>query len=289
MRKRAATWQVTHLAILAGLAGVTAPGGSSAEVAIPVDTGAIIDQQLFSDQEAACGPAALANSLRFGTRPMVTAWEGFVGSDDATRLRFLIDRWFRNRPSAAFPGKKRLSFDGVLEEDLADACREVFADHGIPAPVAGYLDRLAGEKSPAFLARVHGAISDSLADGMPPILSLKTYIARRLKRMDDELAWELAAHHWVVITRVSPEPRPTDLGFGFDLIDPDGGKPSNAYIHTETRLDFQALKGTEARGQWLTGRPYLLVQAPAVLTLRPREADWPDRIIVVANFLISKP
>jgi hypothetical protein len=289
MTRMAATRRFSRLAALAGLVSAAAVGPSAGEVAIPIDPGAIIDQHLFSDQESACGPAALANSLRFGTEPMVSAWGGFVGGDDATRLRFLIDRWFRNLPSAAFPGKKRLSFDGVLEEDLADACREVFADHGIPAPVAGYLDRLAGEKSPAFLARVHGSLSDSLAGGMPPILSLKTYIARRLKRMDDELAWELAAHHWVVVAGVGKEPRPTDLGFTFDLIDSDGGRQSNAYIHTETRLDFHALKGTEARGLWLTGRPFLLVQAPAVLTLRPKEADWPDRIITVANFLIAKP
>lgn len=257
------------------------------DLAIPVDAGRLLNQHLFADGEAACGPAAVANCLRQGTPPMAAVWDNLVGGDDATRLRFLIDRWFRNRPSAAFPGKKRLSHDGVLEEDLADACREIWTEAGLPAPTGGYLDRRVGEKSPEFLARVHGLIAGSLRDGQAPILSLKTYIARRLKRMDDELAWELAQHHWVVVTGVRRELRPTDLGFALELIDPDGGRPSSAYVYAETRQDFNALKGTEARGHWLRGRPFLLVEAPGVLALRPKEADWPDRVIVVANFLLG--
>lgn len=272
---------------IAGTGRAQVSGETASDLAIAVDAGRLVSQHLFADGEAVCGPAAVVNCLRQGTPRMAAMWDGLVGGDDATRLRFVIDRWFRNRPSAAFPGKKRLSHDGVLEEDLADACREIWAEAGLPAPTGGYLDRRVGEKSPEFLARVHGLIAGSLRDGQPPILSLKTYIARRLKRMDDELAWELAQHHWVVVTGVRRDLRATDLGFAMELIDPDGARVSSAYVYAETRQDFNALKGTEARGEWLRGRPFLLVEAPGVLWLRPKEADWPDRVIVVANFLVG--
>lgn len=269
-----------------------APAGWAADketefLSIPVIPETVIRQRAYPDSPNACGPTALANCLKFGAPPLSAAWENLVGADDGTRLRFLIDRWFTGRESGVFPGKKRLSFDGTLEEDLAAAAVELATDQQLAPPRGGFLDRRPGEKSPAFLARVHEAIADSIRNGMPPILSLKTYVARRIERMDHQIAWEPAAHHWVVVTGVRRELRATDLGFAIDLIDPDGGRHTSAYLFAENRLNFRALKGTEARGQWLDGRPFLLVQAPGVLALRPDEAEWTDRVIVTANFLVG--
>ncbi len=269
-----------------------APAGWAAEkeaefLSIPVTPETVIRQQAYPDSPNGCGPTALANCLKFGPPPFLETWDGLVGGDDSTRLRFLIDRWFAGRQSGVYPGKKRLSFDGTLEEDLAAAAAEIATDHRLDRMRGDFLDRRAGEKSPAFLARVHGAISDSIRRGVPPLLSLKTFVARRIERMDHQVAWEAAAHHWVVVTGVRRELRPADLGFSIDLIDPDGGHLTSAYLFAENRLNFRALKGTEERGQWLDGRPFLLVQAPGVLALRPDEAQWRDRIIVTANFLIA--
>lgn len=258
------------------------------EIAVPVDPAAIIDQHLYTDSVNACGPTAIANSLRFGTPPMVATWNGFVGGDDTTRLRFAIDRWFLNRTSTIYPPNKRLSYDGVVEEDLAAGYNELLESVGLAPLNAGFLDRRIGEKSPAFLKRVHELISDSLEDGVPPVLSLKTYVARRIERMDNQIAWEPAAHHCVAVTGISRTLRPADLGFGIDLIDPNGGHQTRAFVYAENLLNFRALKGTQDKGDWLEGRPFLLVQAPGVLSLRPEKAEWPDRVIVVANFLIGK-
>lgn len=280
----AAPWSVMLPALaLTGAASEKEPDFLS----IPVTPETVIRQQIYVDSPNACGPTALANCLKFGSPPLRSAWEGFVGTDDTTRLRFLIDRWFAGRQSGVFPGKKRLSFDGTLEEDLAAAFNELAADQSLGKVQATFLDRQPGEKSPAFLARVHEAISDSIKGGIPPLLSLKTYVARRFERMDDQIAWEPSAHHWVLVTGVRRELRDADLGFPVDLIDPDGGRLTSAYIFAENRLNFRALKGIEAQGQWLDGRPFLLVQAPGVLALRPDEAGWTDRIIVTANFLIG--
>ena len=123
---------------------------------------------------------------------------------------------------------------------------------------------------------------------MPPILSLKTYTARRLEHMAGEVAWEPAAHHYVLVIRVPRSLREGELGFPVELLDPNGARPAAAFIHAETRQDFHALKGSQDTGAWLGGRPYLLVQAPGVLSLRPREAGPEDRIIVTANHLIGK-
>lgn len=256
-------------------------------LSLPVEDSAIIDQHLFEDSKNACAPAAVANALRFGSPKMQNTWEQFVGSDDKTRMRFLIDRWFRSQPSIEFPTKKRLSFDGVLEEDLAAACRELSEEYELPPLRGDYLDRLAGEKSPAFLARVHDYLTDSLESGVPPILSLKTHVARPVERLNDEVAWTYSAHHWVVVSGVQKELRIGDLGFSLNLIEPNGGYQTTAFIYAENLLNFRALKGSEGNGEWLSGRPFLLVQAPGVLSLRPDEAEWKDRVIVTANYLIA--
>lgn len=294
---RAAARHLKAVAIFAALAFTGWPAICGAQesapgipklVSLPVDPEALLDQALYVDSAKACAPAALANCLRQGPEPMRRAWAGFVGNDDTTRFRYLIDRWFRTPASAVFPRKKRFSFDGVLEEDLVAATTEMLEENQLPPFEAGYLDRLPGEKSPAFLARIHRKITASLAEGVPPILSLKTYVARRFEKHDDEVRWEPANHHWVVITAANAELRPTDLGFSIDLIDPNGGRRTSAYIYAENRLEFWALKGNPGTGEWLDGRPFLLVQAPGVLSLRPKEAEWTDRIIVVANFLVGR-
>ncbi|MCB1230409.1 MAG: hypothetical protein KDN19_09095 [Verrucomicrobiae bacterium] len=285
------TWRLpAALVCLSALA--TSIAGAEQEksdrICLTVDRNVLVDQNCFTDSSGACGPTSVANCLKLGTPEMSRAWESFVGADDATRLRFLIDRWFRSRPSIEFPEKKRFSFDGVLEEDLAAACHDLSSDLKLPKLKGAYLDRQPGESSRDFLARIHKSIASSLEAGCPPILSLKSYIARRRESLDDEVAWQFATHHWVVVTGVRRELRFTDLGFSVDLVDPNGGFETSAFIYAENQLNFRALKGTEEKGQWLSGRPYLLVQAPGVLSLRPHGATWKDRLVVTANFLISK-
>ena len=65
------------------------------------------------------------------------------------------------------------------------------------------------------------------------------------------------------------------------------GRRTSAYVYAENRLEFWALQGNPGTGEWLDGRPFLLVQAPGVLSRRPKEAEWTARIIVVANFLVG--
>lgn len=254
---------------------------------LEVDSGVLIDQALFVEVRDACAPAALANSLRQGTPSHRSAWSQLTGRDDTARFRYLIDRWFRTPNSALYPRKKRLSFDGVLEEDLAAATNEMLTDLELPTLTSGYLNRSEGESSHEFLTRIHRLIRTSLERGTPPMLSLKTYVAHRQEKRDDEIDWEPTNHHWVVVTGISTRLRPTDLGVSLDLIDPNGGRETSAFLFAENRLEFWALKGDLEQGKWLGGRPFLLVQAPGVLSLRPKEAAWTDRIIVVANHLIG--
>ena len=50
---------------------------------------------------------------------------------------------------------------------------------------------------------------------------------------------------------------------------------------------FSALKGNEKTGQWLKGSPFLVVQAPGVVSLLPKDATWRDRIVLIAHYLVS--
>jgi hypothetical protein len=81
--------------------------------------------------------------------------------------------------------------------------------------------------------------------------------------------------------------REKERGFAIELIDPNGGKLQNAFVYDEPLQPFSAQKGNEKTGQWLTGSPFLVVQAPGVVSLLPKGASWRDRIVLIAHYLIS--
>ena len=148
---------------------------------IEIDEGALLDQALYADSRDACAPAALANALRQGTPAQRTSWTKLAGRDDTTRFRYLIDRWFRTPNSKPYPRKKRLSFDGVLEEDLAAATNEMLGDFELPPLTAGYLDREEGESSRDFVTRIHGKMLTSIERILETIRPMRAPLSRRSK------------------------------------------------------------------------------------------------------------
>lgn len=256
---------------------------------VEVDEGRVVKQQLYEDSQEACGPAAMANALRFGVPGMREALDSLVGNDDTTRLRFLIDRYFKNVPSEIFPTAKRLGHKGVLAVDLKNACNDLLREHNLEPLDQLELHRLDGERDRDFLERVHGKLLSSLRRGTPPIIQVRSYAAMQEEEGGAKVVWKATNNHFLVVTRVPTELRKQDMGFVFDAIDPNGGRLVSGYVFGEPHLPFQAEKGQDSPTQveWLSGRPFLLVKAPGVVSLQPRKAIWRDRVVVALSAVIG--
>ncbi len=260
------------------------------QLGVPIDPLRIVDQNADREYKArACGPTAILNSLRFATGDERDIFPTLVGSDDATRLRYLLDRWFIGRASSVAVGVKRFDTHGCYVEDLAEGFNELLSEKKQPVAKSGFLDRRNEEENDRdFLERIHGRFADSLRRGLPPIVSLRSFVARKHYGESDTSRWGIARHHFVVLTSVPEKLPENDLGFRFEYIDPNGGKTGSAYAYAEQHLAYRAFKGSNGIGEWLRGTPFLLVVAPGIESLQPRNADWPDRVIITLNHAIYR-
>jgi len=264
--------------------------GFAQQSGVPVDPLQIIDQNVDRVYKTrACGPTAVLNALRFATGREQGIYSTLIGGDDATRLRYLIDRWYAGRSSSVVAGVKRFDTHGCYVEDLAAGFNELLAENKLPDAKSVFLDRRPPEKSDReFLKRIHGSFANSLRNGLPPIVSLRSFVARKHYGESDTSRWGIARHHFVVVTSVPEKLAENDLGFRFEYIDPFGGSTGSAFAYAEQHMTFRAFKGSNGIGEWLRGTPFLLVVAPGIESLQPLNADWPDRVIITLNHAIYR-
>ena len=272
-------------------AGVMVSGVVAEEsfTGVEVDPEKVMKQQLYEDSSEACGPTAMINALRFGTSEMQNVFNTLVGNDDRTRLRFTIDRYFKNKNSVVFPRAKRIGHNGVFAADLLNAFNDLLRENNLEPLKSLELDRQDGESDRDFLERVHENLKRSLRQGVPPIIQLRSFAAMPENEGSIRVVWKATNSHFVVLTRVPTKLREQDMGFTFDAIDSNGGRLVSGYVFGEKHLPFRAEKGTTspAEVEWLSGRPFLLVKAPGVVSLQPRKAIWKDRVIVTLSEMIG--
>ncbi len=276
--------------LLGLFATVTSVAFPQDKIEIPVSGPLIIDQHIYPDSNYACGPASIFNLLQFGPESYQKARLSLVGANKTTRFRFLIERYFRNQKSVVNSTAKRWNIYGVKSADLANGLNDLLKENKIPPLKASYLDKKDGESDALFLKRIHEWMSHSVSRGVPPILSLKSYMVRRRKENNFQPGWEAERHHYVVVTSLPKKlsDAPPSRGFEAIVIDSNGAIQRPVFIHLESNAQaFRALKGDETDDQWLDGRPYLLVEASQIRAMRPADMKWSDRFIVVANFLIG--
>jgi len=268
------------------LAGV-GPVDGQVSVATP-PAGMLADQRPFPDTVNACAPASLLNFLACGGDRLAPARESIAGRDSATRLRFVIERYFESRKSVVFPGWSRWGVHGVQDADLATSILELLDESGTAPVEAAWLEKRKGETAADHQARIHGLIETSLRRGVGPILSLRAYRGR-LPAEGREGGWQLVRQHFVVIVALPDEHPPGALGFPARAIDSNGAREVSLRLFTEPAgRPFRALLGTEETGAWLDGRPFLLVHAPeSIRALRPARLEWGERFHVTASFLIG--
>lgn len=246
-----------------------------------------VDQRDFSDSINGCAPATILNLLKFGPDGFQQVHEALVGGNDQVRMRYLVDRYFKDRPSATYPGQPRWGVHGIDCRDLVAGLNEMLREHGQPELNSRYLDREEAESEADHLLRCHELIADSLENGVPPILSIRTFVVKVREENGGEPAWEPGPHHYVLVTGVVG--KPSAAGVELEIIDPWGGQRTVIYLHREPMgRSFRALKGTLDDGEWLDGRSFLQLLAPEVPSLRPKDLNWSERSVVVANFLAGR-
>jgi len=269
----------TRVILLLALAGL---GAARAEER----GGGIVDQRDYADSRNGCAPASVLNLLVFGPADYRSVYESLVGATDGVKMRFLVDRYFKSRRSTVEPSLERWGVHGIFSADLAAGVNELLADHGIEELAGASLDREDGETAAEHLRRCHERIADSLANGVKPILSLRSYVVRHREEEDFRPAWEAGVHHNVVVTEVIRPP--SGLGFEIEALDPWRGRRVALFVHRGGNAHpFRARKGAGPSAKWLEGHPYLQVLAPDVPSLRPRTLEWSERFVVTANFLIG--
>lgn len=270
---------LTSILVLAGLARIF--GGEDVGIPRPPET-ETIDQNIFSAK--ACGPAAVLNAVKFGA-PEV--YQRLLGSDEETRLRYVIDRYFR-KASVIRDGARRFhEASGVGHADLAAAMRDLAEEHGLPEVQAGEILRKDDEMEREFVFRVHRLLRGSLRKGVLPIVALRSQVSRQDSETG-EWRWEAMADHFVVITSVPDELHEKELGFSFEMIDPAGGYTSTGFIYTERMHEFAAFQGDSDSGRWLGGNRFLLVTAPRCYTLTDKKkADWQLRVLTALSYFVG--
>lgn len=245
-----------------------------------------VDQRDYPDSVNGCGPAAALTLLRQSRPEHRAVAASLVGSSDGVRMRYFTDRFLKGKPSIDHPGQTRWGVHGVGDHDLAAGLNELLAEHEQAPLNLSWLDRLENESAATHLRRVESLIAASLKNGVTPILGLRSYVVRHRERRDYEPHWEIGAFHFVVVTGLPKSPLEETIAAA--LLDPLGGRPTQILLHRETNgQNHNALRGTEANGAWLSGRPFLQVLAPDVLSMAPRDLKESDRIIVTAASLIG--
>lgn len=245
----------------------------------------IVDQRDYPDSRNACGPASILNSLKFSDSQYREIHKNLIGATDGVKMRFVVDRYFRHRDSLVYPGQKRWGVHGVATADMITGLNELLADHEVNQLRGTYLDRAKEEPSLDFTHRIHDLMSESLENGVAPILSLRSYVVREQDNPAESPAWETAVHHNVVVTAVGEFQAKS--GFLITALDPWMGKEISIFLYREGAQSFRAIKGVQPTGTWLEGRSFLIAAAPEAASLVPVNLEWHERFIIVANFLIG--
>ena len=244
-----------------------------------------VDQNIHSDY--VCGPATILNALKFGGSEYRKAYQQVSGATDREKLHRVIDRYFR-KPSAVFPNVKRLqNRAGTANEDFVAAWKDVCQEFDLPTVEAFEVQREELEPSVDFIKRMHSRFHASLRRGVPPLVSLRSQVAKR-RDEDGQWYWRPMAHHFVVVTAIEETIRDGQHGFEFEYIDPAGGKLGTGFFSAERRQPYAGLTGNSLDGKVVGGNRFMIVSAPSAYTLIDAKlAAWHERTMILLNYYVG--
>src|SRR5688572_29086240 len=283
------SWVATAAIVAAALACAAGAGAGAREtetataaVAAAVDRPIVRPDAIGANS---CGFCALYHSLAWGGTELAAAAAKLGGATDADKVEQLIAR-YGAKPSEAYAGTRAryVASSGITWRDLGVATGELFADAGLGTIVSGYLDRQKDERHAAHARRVHRLLADSLAAGMPPVLSIRSFTVREV---DGKKQWQGLMGHWVTVVDVQPELGDGEQGFRLGFVDSETGRRQWGYAFADDTRWFLAAKGDSEKFEWLTDSPFLALVAPKP-GLATGEEAWSTRTVVTLNYAIGR-
>lgn len=192
----------------------------------------------------ACGPAALLNSLRFGDAKWRKALPAIDGETDRGQLLTIIRR-HGLRPSPHLGGRPRWGRRGINVVDLTDIANEIASPSGLPEVRHEILVANSVESPARQLKRTHRHLESSLANGLPPLLSIRRFALRR--KPGGAVEWTVIDSHMVTIIE-SPHRLPRNATeFNVGYIDPWGGQRHHGEIRVANGVSGAVSPFLEAR------------------------------------------
>lgn len=235
-----------------------------------------------------CVPASILNSLQLGRQEFSDVFSVIPGKNNAEKLANTVRR-LRMDDSTVFDTKKLCGEDGlVYVEDTTYCYNCILKEYSSqPLTVFGeFANRIDGESRDLHLKRVHSNLTDSIAAGVPPLVSLCLFVADGAES-EKNLHWNGTNGHTIVIVGVNPIQKWNRSGFAFQYLDSIDGQLSEGYAFLEKRL-FNAPQGSHpATKVDLYDCPYLLVVAPA-LELGDSSLAWHRRSVVHLTFMVGE-
>ena len=191
----------------------------------------------------ACGPTALLNAFRFGSKEWRRASDAVAGTTDKERIVHII-RKYGMRASTHVPGHPRWSRRGVSVADLGDMADEMTTGLYLPHPGNEIFFLKTRETPDELLGRVHQRLKKSLARGLPPVVSLRRYVLRA--KADSAPQWVELDAHFVTLTTVPARLEKNARAFSVEYIDPWGGRRCQGSIGIPARTVFPDASGNSS-------------------------------------------
>ena len=234
----------------------------------------MISQQTVGNM--ACGPCALANALTHGDTAGRRAFASVAGGTPLERVGTII-RQFSDKPSEKHHGKQpRYSVaDGTTTEDMPLLTNDLLRSLKLAEVNAEWLNVREGEAGRMHLHRLHGLFSNSLAAGFPAIVEVRSFGANT--SAPKGAVWDGLLGHWMPVVGLEPAILPTRaMGFVCRFADSMSGTVIDGYAHAELHRPFTATHGFTLNADgtkewnWITGYPYIQIQAPTSASTRKR-------------------
>jgi hypothetical protein len=180
----------------------------------------------------ACGPTALLNAYRTGSPKWQQVATSIPGDTDEKRILSII-RQIDALPSSTPRPRRRWSSRGVSVTDLNQVANVLSHDAKMPPLSESILFLKSGESPAQLLKRSHKLLSRSYRKGLPPIISLRSYVSR--KQSSGKYSWVLVGSHFVTLRDVPDKLTTGDDVFPICYIDPWGGETHQGSIRIPSR------------------------------------------------------
>ncbi len=287
-------WRSLILSICLSLpiASITAQGGWYREiVGVNVDSKMVVDQHIHPTcRSVACGPSSVLTALGHAIEPFKTIRNKIPGKTVKDQLVYVIKTYGFKPSKVKGPKKHRFNpKSGIRPEDLLHLANDLLPPH-VEKLNGTFITRNANESTSSneYIQRIHGYLSHSLSQGVPPIISIKSYVVNYYPKRQRYL-WDSLANHFVVVVSVPKVLAAHEFGFKFDYIDPVKGRLKSGYIHQEYLRNFLVqLPDANRKLKWITNFSQLVVHAPDLYTLRTMNQSWHARTNIVLNYGIGK-